>query len=95
MTRVDRKLFRTQMKKEYKKFIKENVAYKHMTFSQFVELVKVNMVKLKKQAGAAHSVLDGSEPHVHTDDREHTHDHDLQDMFASVEENNETTTVAE
>lgn len=95
MTRVDRKLFRTQMKKEYKKFIKENVAYKHMTFSQFVELVKVNMVKLKKQTGVAQSVVDGHESHDHAEGHDHSHDHDLQDMFASVEENDETASVTE
>jgi hypothetical protein len=93
MTRVDRKLFRTQMKKEYKKFVKENTTYKNMTFSQFIELVKVNMVKLKKQSVAAQSVVDGSEPHVHSDD--HNHDHELQDMFASIEESDETTSTAE
>lgn len=95
MTKVDRRLFRSQMKKEYKKFVKENPAYKNMTFAQFVELVKVNMVKLKKQA-VAKSVLD-TDAHTHSHDHNHEdHNHDLQDMFTSVvEDNNETAATSE
>jgi hypothetical protein len=93
MIRVDRNLFRTQMKKEYKKFLKENKIYKNITFSQFVEFVKANIVKLKKQSVASQSVVDGSEPHVYSDD--HNHDHELQDMFSSVEEGDETASTTE
>lgn len=92
MPKIDRQLFRKQMKKEYKKFIKENAAYKHMLFSEFVELVKINMLKLKKEVMTT-SVLDG---HTH-DHAGHDHDHgdhELQDMFTSVtEETDETTTT--
>lgn len=90
MIKIDRKLFREQMKKEFKKFLKENKAYKNMTFSQFTKIVKLNMAKPTKPLAA--SVLDAS-----GHDHDHTHDHaDFDNMFASVEEGtNDASETAE
>lgn len=90
MPKVDRRLFREQMKKEFKKFVKGNKAYKQMTLQQFIELVKLNMVKIKKQALAQPVLGAAVEPHAHDHSHEHSHDDEIQDMFTSVvEESNE------
>lgn len=97
MAKIDRRLFRDRMKKEFKKFVKENPAYKHMTFAQFSELVKINMVKLQKQT-APTPVLSDHTDHDHTDhdhSHDHSHDHELDDMFTAVVEDTNETTVNE
>lgn len=85
MPKMDRQLFRSKMKKEFKKFIKENPAYKRMLFSEFVRLVKANLVKVQKD-NTTQSVLD-----AHNHEHDHTHNDEFSDMFTSVvEEDNET-----
>ena len=81
--KVDRKLFRTRMKKEFKQFIKTNPTYKNVTFSQFVELVKLNIAKLNKET-LSESVLASTV----TQPAE-----DLQKMFTQVEEEDEVTII--
>jgi len=48
MSRMDRSMFRAQLKKEHKKFVKENPAYARITLSQYSELVKLTANQIRK-----------------------------------------------
>lgn len=87
MLKIDRKLFRTQMKKEFKKFTKENPEYRNMLFTQFVQLVKLNMLKFKTNTNAK-TITHTPSSHDHVTD-------DLTDVMATVEEPSNAASTAE